>query len=635
MMLVFELPFEVLVRIASLLSLEDKLSCTAVCKAWKPLFQESLWDTLYIQNERKLIDICYSTASHNCIYPENGSRVKEIYMSKGLLPSIEEIMVIQRMFHNTDLLYAPLRVLGSPDIQKFTESYSWKSLTCLEIIIDGFDSPVERIPSFIKATAYLPCLTRLEFVKNYTESSLIYTINDIEDLHSNLPHLKYLSLNGGVSDITTNNMIIFSHIIPAKCLTVAKLDLESMDIVWLYYSMCKYSNIKSLHWNISKSLIAQDDFIDYINIQIKKIPNPLKYMNTLVIKDTWCNEETYEYLYKLISYHKPPISHIKYSKCITYHTENELYLLSDNIRNLVGAFSQSLQKIEITTNANFSDINTIMKELGSCPDLVELHLSLSNTLIDIDVLLNHCVGLKKLKLSGKRVFISSDVPENTTPHGLCLLEVSRTIANTNLFYYISFRCRHLKYMHLNYMNVFGTFTKSTRGIVINMPHTHLQLLLLNCVSFCTEHGSEYSNEGAVNLMTSMKPRIIVRQTNLMTRLQHSDASYQKSDQEKKVQLQIYWTPIKQRDALKEVLSRRREPLYSHEYSKLLDIQPTNSRRKSSCFFYRAQMIFKFLVNPRPFKESVLFNCGSIRKYAMDNDIDKEETKWNKLYKTVF
>ncbi|KAI9028299.1 hypothetical protein CLU79DRAFT_559809 [Phycomyces nitens] len=632
-MSVSQLPFEVLLRIANLLPIEEKLSCTTVCKAWKPLFQESLWNSLYIQNQRILENICDDSAPKHRIYQKNGSRVREIYVPKELAISKDQILTIQQMFQNIDILCAPLRVLKDSTLESFTGLYLWESLRSLEVTIDKLDSQTERMPSFLKAISYLPHLTWLKLLDNSAISLLVYSINDLEELHSNLPQLKHLFLNGKVSAITADDIKIFSHLTPAKYLAIAKLDLIDMDIAWIFYFLSKYSNIKTLHWSITKSLVAQEDFLDYINNQINSFRVPLKYLNKLTVQNTWEDEESYEYLYKAISNQKPQLRQIEYCKYITHYTEIQLYLLSDNLQSILLSFGSTLEIVSITTNADFSDMTGIIKALGGCPNLIDLCLNLSNSCIAVDIILDHCIGLKKLKLLGKTVVIYSNVPEKATPHGLYLIEFSRTIISTDIFYYISFRCRSLKCMRLNYMNVFGLITKSSKSIIVDMPYTDFDILLLNGVSFCAVHGNEYLARNAANLMLPIQPQFIVKRIKPLPNQRLPD-THQESGNEK-VQIRIYWVPRNPRDALSVLFSKRREVMYAHEYSKLLEIQTINPTTKLTSLTSPIKIILKYLMKRHFFEESILFDCKSIDTYAMDGEVNKEEIKWKKFVNKIF
>ncbi|OAD81523.1 hypothetical protein PHYBLDRAFT_139065 [Phycomyces blakesleeanus NRRL 1555(-)] len=96
----------------------------------------------------------------------------------------------------------------------------------------------------------------------------------------------------------------------------------------------------------------------------------------------------------------------------------------------------------------------------------------------LDNLLNRCAALKELDFCGKELLITpSTTAKNSKQqqHGLQILTLRGSVAS-EVFNYLSLRCRGLKHIALDTLHIKGSICEKTECLLLDMPHTFLKTL---------------------------------------------------------------------------------------------------------------------------------------------------------------
>ncbi|KAL0074046.1 hypothetical protein F4703DRAFT_1893737 [Phycomyces blakesleeanus] len=491
-----EIPFEILFNIAYFLTAKDKLSCMTVCSVWKEPFCESLWKTIHINDQRSLIPICNSVDEEKSTFKENGDRVRSLFLSRWLSTKAEQLQALQKHFQKIQLLHAPHGSIRATDHVKLTDWRLWNSLIHLEICVSGL-SLQDEVQGLLDILSGLPNLERLEYIWTAWGTSDFYRLQDIEALHKYLPRLKYLSLSISLANLDPDELDKIELVEPAENLRVLKTRINNMDLRWLAYFARKYTKIHTLEWTDRTDLPASELFQEEAFEMFTKLHSAFKQLNKVVVNGVSQTNSTHIAFWNLFGRFGVPLKSLEYNLGTCF--ENSEFL-EKTITACLQSCSSTLETLLINGSTGISNPTNIPVSIGVCPNLVSLDINVFPSSIAINIILDNCIALRKLKLEAKRVFIDSNIQSDIQKHDLQLIHIIKSRANSALFKYISERCRRLRYMRLVDVAVVGPLSQDTGTIFIDMSYTCLALLKLNHVSFYGSQDDICNNESAVNLI---------------------------------------------------------------------------------------------------------------------------------------
>ncbi|OAD67095.1 hypothetical protein PHYBLDRAFT_74110 [Phycomyces blakesleeanus NRRL 1555(-)] len=463
-----KLSFEILTFIANLLSLNDKLNCITVCKAWQTPFQESLWRVICIRNKRRLETICNKSNKTQKNYEINGYRVRKLSLQTFLGTSDNQLHQLQQTFPYIEYLHMPEKCM-SEEIGTTADWTIWRSLKCLEIYTTGLYF-ADNTDEFISILSYLPNLRRLDVLGEKDARKLLYRQKDFENLHSHLPRLDYLSMNSTLEALCTEDLVETPKIMPAKHLTVLKLCVDDMSPQWMYYFAHKYQNIRQLEFNINTELYMPNCFRDEATIMLFKLRSVFSHLRNVSLTGRSGTEWSQITFWELLGLSGVPIKYL----------------------------NSTIEKLRLSSCISFNEPCRLPSIISLCLNLVDLDICSYDTHIAIDTLLDNCRFLTKLVMDTRTILLNPNTPATPLTHILESIEIRVAWTSRQIFSYLSSRCRKLKEMRLTGISIHGLVSHETGCYYLDMPYTRFELLQLNSVLFYSSEAS-ILNDNLVNL----------------------------------------------------------------------------------------------------------------------------------------
>ncbi|KAL0086850.1 hypothetical protein F4703DRAFT_1978377 [Phycomyces blakesleeanus] len=520
-MLASGLPFEIITYISGFLSTKDRISCTFICKAWRTPMQESLWCKVHVGNAKKLNDICDISIYRQNIYRQHGQRVRTLSLKPYLRVTSEQLNIIQQNFQNIRHLHLPEKSLDIIHYKSVADWSCWKSLVHLEVSTLGFGF-ADEAKEFLQMLSCLPSLRHLSYMKEFRRRKTLYGLDDFETLHTHLPQLEHLSITMDLDVFSDQDLMLIANVVPASNIKVIKFFIDNMDLRWLCYFARKYINVHTLEWNNYARPTRTEIFREEAVSMFASLPCTFQHLRSINMSGTSETEWTHITFWELLSQLNVPIKHITYG-LLGNHMEE---LSEKIISKCMISCAKTLETFSISSNIGFSDPCTIPMAFDVCLCLVDLNIYVYSSPIALDILLDHCVVLKRLRLAANNLSISRRALEYPAMHGIRLIEFIRTKTNADVFSYISFRCRNLNYMRLDDMKISGPFSRDTGNLCLDMPFTHFDILQLNNVQFFGSEDSVCNADTSIHFMALVQlENILQSSTILEPSIQLSDSDH--------------------------------------------------------------------------------------------------------------
>ncbi|KAL0086851.1 hypothetical protein F4703DRAFT_1915918 [Phycomyces blakesleeanus] len=123
----------------------------------------------------------------------------------------------------------------------------WENLDELIIKMTKEDLDIE-LGDLIMAISFLPCLRKLSCLTTGPVFQRAYTLEDIETIHSYLPHLEHLSLTISIDPLSERDIVEIQKIKPAEKMKSFAIATDCPDASWMHYFSRKYPNLDTLGW---------------------------------------------------------------------------------------------------------------------------------------------------------------------------------------------------------------------------------------------------------------------------------------------------------------------------------------------------------------------------------------------------
>ncbi|KAI9008977.1 hypothetical protein CLU79DRAFT_775473, partial [Phycomyces nitens] len=499
-MLASSIPFEVLTVIASFLTHKQRIACTTVCKAWSKAFQHSLWYTVEIVDEQKLGSILDPPIIQEDSYKKNGNRVRDLILKKNLGLTNDQLSRLQGYFQKLLSFKTTYNTLHS-DIWNTTSNWChWNLLTNLDMMTDCFDKtdPEEKL---LEVISFLPNLRQMKFSEEcYTHSHYYYTWETLESIHHALPKLQDLSLDLRFSGIPINSIKSFTDIVPANGLTAFHFKCKNMDIGWHYYFSIKYPNVSTFSAISSYGNEADETLPDaetMMMLESRMFRFPL--LSKVDIYNYVCLADHYKILCTVYK------DMFKSVTDMTYRL-NVLQGLLESTNtieiDLIDTFPDSLKRLYMDVSSYDYVESYTLPTFKTFQHLEYLKLRIPHSTIELDMLLNSCPCITHLIVEAKFINLSSTDASTKDWHKLKTLEVRRSAASSQIFKYLSYRCRSLVAMHLSQVDIIGPPSELSRQMYLDMSFTHFHTLFMNIIRFfVVDDTGAYDEEKPINIVT--------------------------------------------------------------------------------------------------------------------------------------
>ncbi|KAL0084294.1 hypothetical protein J3Q64DRAFT_1699664 [Phycomyces blakesleeanus] len=519
-MLLSELPFEILSKIASELSRGIVSQCCLVCKAFLEPFQESLWRDIRICNQDDLDIICCPETPK--AYSKFGHKVHNLCLITHGTMTDHQLKYLQNLFPHVKSLYIHGVNAGPFDDIALTGLGPWYSVKNLDITFLG-DSTTAIKQVYLALLPLFPNVIDLKLNCRF-QAGVAFYVEDFEIIHACLPQLKHLLTSVRLGMMTTRDLLRVPEVPPAKSMLRFDAGLEDIDHRWLCYFAQKYPNLQAIRWVIDEEYesdeevynemdivpqetnndygesivrfhdryhsIGEDGFYHRLNRGVlynkeealdmfSRLPRVFPHLETTDFYSTGETDIIGPLIWKIFTVFKVPVKNIHY---FFGHYLEEEKLLHNTIHNFTLAFSQTIEELFIDSVLYFNSRQEITASFERCPHLTQLEINKCNVSIDVDILMDRCISLKKIKIAGGLITVSSDTVENPPSHGLRLLDLKEIILVPGALDHISKRCKRLNYMALENVQIFGQ-VEAEGGLSIDMSLTHFKLIYIYNVNF--------------------------------------------------------------------------------------------------------------------------------------------------------
>ncbi|KAI9015744.1 hypothetical protein CLU79DRAFT_765613 [Phycomyces nitens] len=478
-----QFPFEILATIAHLISQEDKLNCSTVCKSWRRPFQDSLWTNVEINSMN--IDMIYeSSAYHQNLFKTNGHRVKSMVLGGWTRLTSKQLLALQHYFPHIKSLSIQDKSLSRNDFGRVTDWCHWGgSLTRLEIILPRLEQK-NLETYFLDVLGSLPCLEYLDMSEGVCVGRYLYTWRDFEAMHRKLPRLEYLRMKVSLAPILANDVLEIQDTKSAPSLAAVHLFGETMDPQWLYYCALKYPNIHTFEWKIFYGYdTAHERMTDTMYAamglamkMIPSLPSFFPHLKKAIIEEISDEGRLHTMFWKKLRQSGASLAQLE------YHVRGEViapYQIQTILRECSQTCSDTLKTLQLQFYTSDAYLCMAPISLGTFPCLVNLSINLLYNHFELNVLLDNCVNLQKLKLQNGTSSINHAAPKHPQPHGLQVFELVSVRVNLAIFSHLSSRCQQLRHLELATLRISQNICLKTGNLLLDMPFTHLETLRLH------------------------------------------------------------------------------------------------------------------------------------------------------------
>ncbi|KAL0094533.1 hypothetical protein F4703DRAFT_1819341 [Phycomyces blakesleeanus] len=478
-MLASELPYEILACIGRYLPTKGVNDYTTVCKAWTLPFQEALWGTLSISSLTKVEYICNSSSQRQNIFQTHGHLVYELKLKCYFSISHQQLSVLQHHFQNLRHLHMQCKMLQTMRLEDTAYWNLWGSIETLSVqqpkpfITNGLDG-------LIHILSFFPRLKQLSISEYTSFRKMTYTWKDIETISVCFPRLDKLEMNIQFDAIPTDEVTHVKNIIPTSNITTLCADTRYTNPQWLYYFAIKAPNINFMELNVEYHHNGRPEDWSRAGSMLSTIRSPFAHLKEISLKKCVFREGSPAViLLKLFHGLKVPLKAIY---CNMDCGMGGARGTRNIIDSCAGSFSESLETLIIERDIRLNFQCTTPITLSIYPRLTKLSLLKFDVCLALDVILDQCISLEDLSLDLPCVFANQS-GSDTPSHGLITLSLSNSKVNSDLFSYLSSRCRNLSSMTLENVKIFGKARKDTGSLYCEMPYTNLEIFHMHGVQY--------------------------------------------------------------------------------------------------------------------------------------------------------
>ncbi|KAI9006280.1 hypothetical protein CLU79DRAFT_780377 [Phycomyces nitens] len=479
-MLAQDLPFEIIVSIVGFLGYKDKINCMDAISTWGTALEESLWNNINIYSQRSLDKICNINSTKHSAYKRNGCHVKTLTLNGDVCIDDRQLLAIQRLLPNLECLYSANSCISEEEFGKQSNWRLWRSLTQLHIDLTDWED-VDPIREFMGIFPFLSHLKILKLDQDYGDIYPSLSLEEIDKIHDYMPRLEIIKLDIQPPVLTADDLVRITQVTPAPNLRTARFNVRNSVYGWLCYFAFKYPNLQTLEELTFKNN-EPNELWQPSELILKSHPAVFQYLNTVKINAQANTGQLEPAIWRFFRLFKIPIKYIDY---FAYSYVNIPVTVQDAIKNSFNYFANTLETLYIKECHGCGNNWIITKDMNLYPCLVDIYIDAHRSSVAVNVLLDKCPSLQRLKIESGLMFIGPDESVTSKTHPLRMLIIGRLSISADILNYISFRCKFLEHMCLNKSMLSGNISKDTGSLVIDMSHTHFRTLQLHQVLFTT------------------------------------------------------------------------------------------------------------------------------------------------------
>ncbi|KAL0078186.1 hypothetical protein F4703DRAFT_1797200 [Phycomyces blakesleeanus] len=468
------LPPNILTFIATHVDQNDQIACALVCRQWTEPFVNAYWGTLNINNHR--IKTLAEASNFKDVYKRNAHRVWALKLDSLKQENMKRLTDLQKVYPG--IKYLEYNETNQ-ETNWITESINWRLWSSLSHLVMMLTCKTEsniweKLFINLSALSNLVHLTLSPSANNQSLTKFLWADN--EALYHHLPLLKYLRVDYVLMPIPIEDMPVIRSITPAHSITKINYSDYYMDTLWIFYFALKYP---SLH-NFTIKETSYKNPREYANDN-QEYQNGLQVLSTLnqffpclkktIMPTRSCNAWPLSIFYDTLQNFNTKIEHTEF--IFDGNTTN----IIDDLNMCISPISASLKVMRIDM-FNYPKYQPTIFISNLCPNLVELHVHLFRFLVDIKHILNQCPVLQSLYIKKSTVNLTNHPQNINTPHSLQKLEIEEASTGIHIFNYISFRCKQLKFLKLNNVELLDSNWEKTGQVLLDMSSLQLETLIL-------------------------------------------------------------------------------------------------------------------------------------------------------------
>ncbi|KAI9032555.1 hypothetical protein CLU79DRAFT_152442 [Phycomyces nitens] len=500
-MLLSSLPPEILTKLTHYLSIQDKISCSLVCKSWKRVFQDTIYSDIIIRSHEALQDVMAPSQDNRRKYHENGHLVRYLTIGHYRDITVDKLYALQKAFPNIKYLSFAIPPSQSNLFESMIDWNLWGSLTELRMDI-ATSGLLAMENSLVEAIVCFPLLRRLEICsQKIYYSKISFSVEDLDTIHSHLKHLEHMKLRIRLLALSDTDLERIEKSSPAARMKTLDITSSKIDYRWLYYSAHKYPNIHTLDLCIPGRVPNVKEESNNTMALFQQVPVSFRRLTKL--KFQYFHEiEGGELLFiDKINFHDIPLKHI-WIDISTQHITSSPDNLYDAPKNIAETClekcSKTIESFHLKCNNKYAATIYLTGIENSLCNLIEVNINIP-TIADIDTLLRAAPRLKSLELVQSDIKVKDDL-YNSERFELQSFDLSHSTITSDVLRFLSFHCRNFDTLNMNYTSVYGSFT--TPGCqLIDMTYGRFETVSLENTSFFIKDNKKCPENRNITLIT--------------------------------------------------------------------------------------------------------------------------------------
>ncbi|KAI9028106.1 hypothetical protein CLU79DRAFT_551936 [Phycomyces nitens] len=498
-MLLSDFPQEIIDKVIDLLPVKDRISCCLVCKSWNNIFQDSLYFDINIKTRHALNKILSPSSDNQPNYYNNGHLARHLllYLVEA---KDDDIYALQKIFPNVKYIHFCPNIINRENFGFTIDWHPWRLLKELYITFAFVFIPnIGR--NIVKVILCLPLLTRLEIgSKRAVLFPKVFSLNDLETIHSHLKHLEHLALNSVLLPVSDTDLGRVTDVLPATAMRSLEIESGKAGNRWLYYFARKYPNLRTLEFWTSWTVLESKEKIENTTTLFDNAPPSFQHLTKLDLTNSHCNDDEEILFRDITNFDNVPLKQVS----ISIDSSNDSY--PDNVfdvsKRIIEACLTKYSKTIESFYLQYQSINAVpmqsMEMETTLCNLVKLDIDMPIS-IDLDAFLCTAPRLKSLVLYDADIKVR-DKLYTSKRFGLESLALFGGKITSDVLRFLSFHCRGLNELDLTRLSVYGNFT--TPGCqFIDMTYSRIETLFIYSTEFIIKDNNECPDNVNIALIT--------------------------------------------------------------------------------------------------------------------------------------
>ncbi|KAI9028105.1 hypothetical protein CLU79DRAFT_832518 [Phycomyces nitens] len=394
----------------------------------------------------------------------------------------EDIYTLQMMFPNIRYIRLSNTYVNQNGLGLDAGWHPWRLLREFDISFCIINIPAMG-DKLVKLLLSLPALRRLEIkIQDILISTLSFSLDNLETIHSHLKHLEHLKLQSKILPISDIAFAKIADVSPVTAMRSLIIESENVGHRWLSYFTHKYPNLRTIKFCTTN---VPGDLKEHRNSAMAiffKDPLVFQHLKNLDIRYSKHFGEEDKFAWEISDSRNTMVDRVVVSINQTGdHSPNDLCDVPKRITDAcLTKYSKKIKSFYLSCKSIHTvPIQLIEMENTLC-NLVELTIK-SPVSVELDTFLFLAPRLESLELEHSDIQIKDEL-YTSKRFGLQSFKVKDAKITSDVLRFLSFHCRDLKELDLIQSSVYGNIT--TPGCqFIDMTYSRIWRLYINSTEF--------------------------------------------------------------------------------------------------------------------------------------------------------